>query len=71
VREEEAHRLDVGFRTLHTQKQKRVTAKRRNPLPFRLAGVLYEVQKSNLGRELEVIRVEFERRGTALVPVGV
>jgi hypothetical protein len=34
-----------------------------------VAGVLYEVQKSNSGREVEVIRVAFEREGTALVPV--
>ena len=36
-----------------------------------VAGVLYEAQKRNSGRELEVIRVAFERQGKALVPVGV
>lgn len=38
---------------------------------FSVAGVLYEVQKRNSGRELEVVRVAFERQGEVLVPVGV
>lgn len=38
---------------------------------YSLAGGCYEVQKRNLGREPEVVRVAFERQGKALVPVGV
>jgi hypothetical protein len=35
-----------------------------------VAGVRYEVQKRNPGREPEVVRVRFAARGKALVPVG-
>ena len=48
-----------------------VTASCRNPLQYLVAGVLYEVQKRNSGRNLEVIRVALERQGKVLVPVGV
>ena len=33
--------------------------------------VLYEAQKRNSERDLDVIRVAFERQGKVLVPVGV
>ncbi len=33
-----------------------------------VAGVHYEVQRRNLGREVEVVRVRFGARGRVLVP---
>ena len=38
--------------------------------PHDVAGVRYEAQRRDLRRELEVLELAFEARGTALVPVG-
>jgi hypothetical protein len=51
------------------QKQKRVTVKCRNPLPFSLAGGLYEVQKTVRELEPEVLAVRFSAGGGEPVPL--
>ena len=78
--------LDVGSTimpaetlTLDGQNQTGILRIKKLPMPqngtgnssFKsLAGVLYEAQKRNSERDLEVIRVAFERQGKALGPVG-
>lgn len=44
-----------------------IAARSRDPVA--LAGVRYEVQQRDCGREVEVLEMAFEARGTALVPL--